>query len=292
MVLVALLAMSIKTVGPTEYGVMFNRITGNVYDKSPYDPGMHFITPVMGFYYFNAFNRTLELANTRRADAPAIECRTGPEQNEPDSGGQPVTISMSFVYKIKKEHIHKIYQSFALNYEKRLLMFARQAVSDVVQRFDPRLFWLDREKAARELTREVQGEIRREGFVEVNSIQLLRAAFSPKYEGTIVGIQLATQSRTTSQYRQQVVRVLKEIDILTAKTNATITKINADAIAKAKVMTNRAKTDGFSIVQDAKASGYKQFYDKLGWRQEDILKYIQIQSIQSHDAGGLMVGME
>eukprot|EP00954_Amorphochlora_amoebiformis_P008471 657818-Amorphochlora_amoeboformis.AAC.1 len=87
-----------------------------------------------------------------------------------------------------------------------------------------------------------------------------------------LGIQLATQSKTTSQYRQQVkcyimpftlhnslhdpspagldttvihnntvtsihlqvVRVLKEIDILGAETNATVTRIIADVNAKAR----------------------------------------------------------
>jgi len=291
MATICLLYTSISTVGPTEYGILFNRLTGSVYSAHPRGAGIYFISPVLGFHYFPAYNRTLELSNKRWADGPSIECRTGPDENDPDSGGQPVTLHLSFVYRIRKEDISKIYQSFAMYYEQRLVMFARQAAGDIVQRFEPTLFWQNRKLATDQLLKELKHELKREGFVQVHSIQLLGAAFNRKYEATIIGIQLATQARTTSQYRQQVVRVLKEIDILEAETIAKVTKIYADADAFAEVLTNNVTNDGFSIVQDAKANGYHLFYQKLGWRQADILKYMQIQSIHTHDSDGLMVGI-
>jgi len=202
-----------------------------------------------------------------------------------------MSIHLSFVYRIRSQDIDKIYQSFALHYEQRLVMFARQAVSDVVQQFDPTIFWLNREKAALRIEDAVRREIKREGFVQVHSIQLLRAAFSPKYEQTIIGIQLATQSKTTSQYRQQVVRVLKEIDILGAETNATVTRIIADVNAKARILTNNASMEGFTNVQESKAQGYRMFYNKLGWRQSQLLKYMQIKTVQTHDPQQLLLGI-
>mmetsp|Transcript_16225 Transcript_16225/g.31712 ORF Transcript_16225/g.31712 Transcript_16225/m.31712 type:complete len:312 (+) Transcript_16225:66-1001(+) len=292
MVLLVFSMSSISTVGPTEYGVLFNRVTGSVYHNYPKGPGLYFITPILGFYHFPAYNRTLELSAKSYADGPPIECRTGPDENDPDSGGQPVTLHLSFVYRIRKQDISKIYQSFALVYEQRLVMFARQSVSDIVQHFDPTLFWQNREKATAEMEKALKHDLWKDGFVEVHSLQLLRAEFNPKYEATIIGIQLATQSRTTSQYRQQVVRVLKEIDIIAAQSNATVTKIGADAEAKAKVLTNNATMLGFTLTQEAKALGYRMFYEKLGWRQPEVLKYIQIQSIAQHKGDHLTVGIK
>eukprot|EP00470_Lotharella_oceanica_P000229 CAMPEP_0170171732 /NCGR_PEP_ID=MMETSP0040_2-20121228/4891_1 /TAXON_ID=641309 /ORGANISM="Lotharella oceanica, Strain CCMP622" /LENGTH=288 /DNA_ID=CAMNT_0010411949 /DNA_START=141 /DNA_END=1010 /DNA_ORIENTATION=- len=283
---------SISTVGPTEYGVLFNRVTGSVYHNYPKGPGLYFITPILGFYHFPAYNRTLELSSRSYAEGPPIECRTGPDENDPDSGGQPVSLHVSFVFRIRKKDISKIYQSFALVYEQRLVMFARQSISDIVQHFDPTLFWQDREKATSEMEKALKHDLWKDGFVEVHSLQLLRVEFNPKYEATIIGIQLATQSRTTSQYRQQVVRVLKEIDILAAQSNATVTKIGADAEAKARILTNNATMLGFTLTQEAKALGYRMFYDKLGWRQPEVLKYIQIQSIAQHKADHLTVGIK
>mmetsp|Transcript_4125 Transcript_4125/g.6070 ORF Transcript_4125/g.6070 Transcript_4125/m.6070 type:complete len:311 (+) Transcript_4125:2271-3203(+) len=292
MFLAAFLSSSIGTVNPTEYGILFNRVTGSVYDKYPKGPGLYFITPFLGFYYFPAYNRTLELSSARKAHGPPVDCRTGPDENDPDSGGQPVTLHISFVYRIRKEDIHKVYQSFALHYEQRLLMFARQAISDITQHFDPQLFWQDRSRVSIELTNALRREILKDGFVHVHSLQLLRAEFSPKYEATIIGIQLATQSRTTSQYRQQVVRVLKEIDILSAESTATITKIGADAEATATILMNNATMEGFTQVQDAKATGYRMFYSKLGWTQAQILKYIQMKTIGHHDPHKSMFGIQ
>jgi hypothetical protein len=93
-------------------------------------------------------------------------------------------------------------------------------------------------------------------YVSVEGFQLLRVDFSSKFEDTIVSIQLATQQRTSSEYRQRVVTTLKDIDILESQTEAQITVINSEAARAARLIVNEGMCcslshASFSIVVDA-----------------------------------------
>lgn len=52
----------------------------------------------------------------------------------------------------------------------------------------------------------------------------------------------------------QVTVVLKDIDVLMSQTNAELAYINANAAAQAFLLKNEATADGFTLLQQAKAT--------------------------------------
>merc|ERR1711988_1006064 len=201
---VILLALSFDVVKPTEFGLLQNGWTGWVYTDEVYPAGRHFVWLKNFFITFPAYRVNAEFSTAANANAPPVPGRTGRDANDPDSGGQPVTLSFAFQYQFEKDDVGKVYREFGEMYEARYLLFARMAVSDVAQNFTPEKFWTSREKVAEEMFSTMKDLLRKNGMTTVTGFQLLQVDFPTKYEDMITGIQLQVQYKLTSEYQQKV----------------------------------------------------------------------------------------
>jgi hypothetical protein len=82
-------------VQPTEFGLRRNGITGQVDLNTVYEGGRHFLGWGSEFIVFPRRYQTI---------APVVQARTGPGEND-NSGGQPVTLEVSFQYQLVKEKV-------------------------------------------------------------------------------------------------------------------------------------------------------------------------------------------
>lgn len=83
--------------------------------RIPLAGGRHFIWLR---HYFLAFPRNL--CNLDFADGGfrnAIPARTGPDPDDKESGGQPVTLSVAFQYRLMKRAVPRVYQTFGMAWE-------------------------------------------------------------------------------------------------------------------------------------------------------------------------------
>merc|ERR1719409_2680634 len=120
--------------------------------------------------------------------------------------------------------------------------------------------------------------LRDAGHCTVTGFQLLQVDFPTKYEDMITDIQLQVQYKLTSEYQQKVTNVLKNIDVLSAVTNAKILAIQAEAAATSSVLVNQAKVDGFKMQQEAKAAAYKTMQTDLALTNLEMLEYVKIKA--------------
>merc|ERR1711939_269267 len=262
-----LFACSFDVVKPTQYGILQNGWSGTVYMNDVYSPGRYFVWLRNFFITFPAYAVNVEFSVSSHANAPPVPARTGKDLNDPDSGGQPVTLSFSFQYQFNKDDVGKVYKEFGDQYEARYLLFARMAVSDVAQKYT-------RDKFAT-----LQAMLKKNGRCEVTQFQLLQVDFPVKYEKMITDIQLRVQYKLTSEYQQKVTNVLKDIDVLTAETEASIASINAGAAAKSALLVNEAKTNGFYVQQSAKAESYAELKTMLSLTSQEVLDYVKVRSL-------------
>jgi regulator of protease activity HflC (stomatin/prohibitin superfamily) len=281
---IILLAFSFDVVKPTEWGIIQNGWTGTVYTNQVWPPGRHFVWLKNFFITFPAYRVNIEFSTAANANAPPVPGRTGRDANDPDSGGQPVTLSFAFQYKFLKDDVGKVYKEFGEQYEARYLLFARMAVSDVAQKYTPEKFWTSRDEVAKEMMDTMKKLLRKNGHCEVTGFQLLQVDFPTKYEDMITDIQLQVQYKLTSEYQQKVTNVLKNIDVMRAKTNAEITEIMATANAKAAVLVNNATAEGAKMQQDAKAKAYKKLQTDLELTNEEMLEYVKIRALTSRNS--------
>jgi len=280
---IILLALSFDVVKPTEYGLLQNGWTGWVDTDSMYDPGRHFVWLRNFFITFPAYRVSVEFSSGHNASAPPVPARTGRDMNDPDSGGQPVTLSFSFQYQFDKDDVGGVYKEFGEQYEARYLLFARMAVSDVAQKYTPDKFWNDRAAVADDMFSTLKHTLRKNGRCAVTNFQLLQVDFPNKYEDMITDIQLQVQYKLTSEYQQQVTAVVKNIDVLTAETEASIASINAAAAATTNLIVNEARTEGFYAQQAAKAEAYAEVQSALGLSNKEVLDFVKIRAITNTD---------
>ena len=154
-----LFLVSWDSLGPTELGLVENGFTGWVHVDNPYTGGRYILGPGQSFLRFPANQVGVVFSDNKTADAGPVECRTGRDLSDPDSGGQPVRVSVAFYYRIKAEDVGNVYGKFAMGYHSFFGRFAQQAVSDVVQHFHPTQFWLERERIQQEMEARVNKDI-------------------------------------------------------------------------------------------------------------------------------------
>merc|ERR1712031_84824 len=169
--------MSFDVVKPTEFGIVQNGWTGMVYGNTVYGPGRHFVWLRNFFITFPATQVSLEFSRADSAGAQPVPARTGRDMSDPDSGGQPVTLSFSFQYQFQKDDITHVYREFGEQYEPRFILFARMAISDVAQKYTPNKFWTERPKIAQDMYRTLRQSLRYNGHCDVTGFQLLQVDF-------------------------------------------------------------------------------------------------------------------
>lgn len=242
------------------------------------------------FIVFPANRVNLEFSAAHNNSAPPVPARTGRDLHDPDSGGQPVTLSFSFQYQFQKNKVGTVYREFGEQYESRFLLFARMAISDVAQKYTPNKFWTQRSEIAKDMFDTLKASLATNGHVDVVDFQLLQVDFPDKYEKMITDIQLQVQYKLTSEYQQQVTNVIKDIDVLTAQTAAQVAGIAAGAAATSDLLINEARTTGFYAQQEAKADAYANLQTKLGLTNKEVLDYVKIRSLTEGRKGDTVVG--
>jgi hypothetical protein len=136
-ILIFLLNASTKFLNPLEIGLLSNDITSFVGTDTTYGPGLHLIGPGRSFVIFPSTQISMVFTDTPAkgavADAGPILTRTGEDHDEPDSGGQSITISLSLQYRLPVDkQLGKIYKQFGSAYHERFILITRNTISNVI----------------------------------------------------------------------------------------------------------------------------------------------------------------
>ena len=200
-VLIIILPMSFDVIEPTQYALLKNSFTGVVDLSTVYGMGRHFVGPAQYFIKFPSNYVTLAYGNSTACETcdhvwNEIRARSGAAETGESSGGQPVTLSISFQYKLKRDKITALYQTFGEAYEESFLRFAQQEVTSISQQFTPSQFWIDRRVVERAFLTAVNGSLLAQGIkvADVPTLQLRGVSFQSTYEQVINGSTHTTHS--------------------------------------------------------------------------------------------------
>jgi len=284
------LSMIITSVSPLEYGIKKNMISGVVYNEHV-QGGLHGVMPWQSYITFPATRVTLEWSNSYLTrDKPQVMTRTGADPNDPDSGGQPLSVSCAVQIRLISTQLRNIYLSFG-SYDaakQRYLLLAGNVVSNTAQDFTPQDFWQNRQEIASRMLRKIN-ETLVKNSAEAVAFQIMKVDFAPTFEQSITGVQVAEQQKVVNEYSQQVQQVEQQINVLFSHNNAQIATIHANAVRKAKEMVGNATKQAFIVKQDAKADMYKKLQDELEFSPTQMAEYIKIRSLVSLSQSGKVV---
>jgi len=254
---------------PTEFGLKKSSISGVVDLDNVYGSGRKFIGWGNEFILFPSRLNTLHII---------VNARTGPGEDD-NSGGQPVTLDVSFQYRFDKETVPDVYRSFGLNWETSYQRFAAQAVTNAAQQFTPFAFWQVRASVEAAMKAAVATTLAADGLAVVVNLQLVAVSFQSSYEKTITNIQLQEQLRVTRQFQLEVTAVEQEIAVLQSQTDAKVQTITAEGARASAVIHNVASNEALVREQSAKADMYKQIRSHLNWTQPQFLEYVRYKAL-------------
>jgi len=274
-----------------------NGLTGYVALGRVFTPGLYFLPLRQTFILFPSTLVTIEFSERginsttsdlgfARPDGPPIETRTGKDAGDPDSGGQPVTLSLSFQIRIPVDHVGRVYNSFSTEWRARYVLLARNVVNTVATRYTSTEFWTERRKISDDLGSSLNETLAAQGCAVEGAVQLLRVDFQDKYEDLITETQLQSQKKITNEYQMQVTKLLKELDVRSAGVDAESQAIRAIAEAEAASMINQAMADGFGVEQAAKAEAFARAKEKLNLSNDEVLQYVKLNAMRHRGSKG------
>ncbi|KAF4677207.1 choline dehydrogenase 7 [Perkinsus chesapeaki] len=276
------------TLEVNEVGILRNMITGSVPEEGGvYRGGRHVVWPFQTFVKFPATYTTIAFTGPL-----AVNTRTGADKSDPDSGGQPITISCSLQFQFDPEYLHDVYVSFgglgpALV---RYRLLARNAVSNTAQRFVPQDFWQDRKRISDTMESVLNNTFISQGAgSKIRFFQILRTDFVTSYEDTITAIQVAEQQKVINEYAQEVAGVRQSIEVMLAQNQARIANITATGEAKARVIIAEAMQEAFRMKQATKAAAYQHLSEQLRLAPSEFSKYLELKSATGTRRGGSVV---
>lgn len=280
---------------PNEYGMLQNTISGTVATTPVYQGGLHYVGPFQRFLIYPSTQQTIEFSRGDDAQAPPVITRTGADPSDPDSGGQPISLSCAFQYEFDGPAIGKIYKEYGGLTQARLRyqLLTGNMISNTAQQFTPQDFWTDREKVSRRMKEAVNATLVKFGHARVTFFELLRIDFAGSFENSITSVQVAEQQKVVNEYHQRVREIEQSIAVMQAETTAKKTSINATAHATAAERIAKARKDAFHLKQTAKAEAYSELQSRLGLGEEQLLSYLKIKALQSQNTGSkVVVGMD
>jgi regulator of protease activity HflC (stomatin/prohibitin superfamily) len=288
-VLFFVISSCIKKVGPLEYGLVKSSFSGYV-SPQPFHGGLHVMMPWLTFLTFPATRITLEWSYGLNADGPPIRTRTGKDKNDPDSGGQPISISCAIQYELRPDLLHSIYMNLGTywNAKQRFILLAGNMVSNTAQDFVPQDFWTERALISNKMLQKIDKVLMPQGAKAV-SFEIMKIDFAQKFEDSITSVQVATQQKVVNEYSQQVQQVLQQINVLWSENGAQIALINGEAQKTATELVGNATKNAFILKQKAKANGYRELQQALGFTPPMMAEYIKIQSLIKQSATGKVV---
>jgi len=233
---------------------------------------------------------TLEWSNSIEADRPPVSTRTGADPDDPDSGGQPISISCAVQFKLKPDQLKQIFLSFG-SYEaakQRYILLAGNQVSNTAQEFTPQDFWQQRKTIAKRMRYKINEVLVANG-ADAEAYQIMKVDFAFTFENSITGVQVAEQQKVVNEYSQQVQTVEQQIAVLNSHNLATIATINANAVRKAKEMVGNATKHAFIVKQEAKSDVYAKLQQELELNPAQMAEYIKIRSLLTHSSTGKVV---
>lgn len=138
----------------------------------------------------------------------------------------------------------------------------------------------------------VQEDLKVEGGIKVNQLQILEIDFPQQYEDMITQIQLQVQARTTKEYSQRVIATLRNLDVMMQENQGKVAVIAANAEARSTMISNEAKAKGQVMLHAAKANATKLVATELGLTSAEVVQYIKMKTITNHPGKGTTISTE
>lgn len=294
--LCVLLPCSISILEWHQLGLDFNSITGSLDAVTVYEGGRHLIGLGHKFIVFPATTVTVMFTdltgnsclNQVGAMEGLLRCE-GPLQLM-SQDGQPIVVEGSFVYKLQKDNIGKLYNSYSTGFYQAIGKIAEQQIKDVCSRHSNVDFFQEREM----IIDEVQGELSptlSDTYVDLQAFNLWSVDFSDMVNSALINKLVMAQLRATTQLQQTSKKVAADTSVILAQSVADSNVIKAQAFATGQLTQGIAETDAFGQVMRKSGEILLELSQQLGWDGGTALQFERYSTIEGKENSVRLIGV-
>lgn len=175
------IAYSFGSVEPTEYGILYNKVTKRIDEKNVQEGGLQFIGPFNSLINFPRTHKVIEFSDYKEAQSKALSTRT--------KEGLELKLHVSFQYKLVKEKLPSLYALVGTDYE---ALYARIAADVILQKagdYPAPMYWKNRTLIGHEFEVALNEKLY-VAYANCTGLMLLKIDLPDTYESAIEDTQV------------------------------------------------------------------------------------------------------
>jgi hypothetical protein len=273
---IVLFSVSFASLQATEVGLDYNHNTKHV-DSKLYQNGLYMLGLGHSFIKFPTTLQTMDFEGSSQ-----VTCFT--------SDGLPVTLSLSFQYKLVPSSVHDLYMTFGLDYETVYKNYALHQIAEGSTMFTAYQFFNEPSAIGSYLLKNIQ-ESFTTLYATVEYLQLKSVGLPAVFEDAIQDTIVAEQQIQKAGYQLDTATVLASTMVQNATYAANITLINAAAEATNYLQTQQANALATANLIGIEAISYAAVMSDLQFESADqLLDYIWLEALSEQDHAELFIG--
>jgi len=272
-----LCCLSFDTLEYQEIGLNYSWISETVEDRT-YGAGRYYIGIGNSFIKFPRVVNNMyfgdELTPGIVINGPALQSRT--------QDGLTVRIEVSFQYKLKKEGLFELYQTFGPDYQLILLRMAIEQLTTATTKHNAHDFFIDRTGLSKEMHHLLDEHFQKHGYAEVPFFQLRTVKLPQDFEDSIQDTQVKEQEIKVAKAQQDQNRINYETSLIQAGQNVKVLYHQAAAKSASIYAQNNAYCRQYRLMQTMQANALGEVAKNVSWSPQELLEYIRIRAVREH----------
>jgi regulator of protease activity HflC (stomatin/prohibitin superfamily) len=301
---IVLIAVSFSTLEPNEVGLDVNANTMYL-DKGSSPTLFHALfsprnaqkNPTFFFFFFFFFQTETLWKNGRHFLGLGhyfIVFPTEVRETEVDVvarsiDGASVSMKCSFQWQIEPDVVKVVglYTLFEEKYAAAFDKIANDEIRNVAAQYTAFDFFFKRTEITLAMSTALDTTLSLVG-ITVSGFQLLNFDVPPAFSATVQLTEETKQRKTRAESNQQKANITAQAKIETAKEDATVLRVQAEATAVAFVQEKSAQRDSVAIRLTAERESYKNMKQNLTLTTADLLTIIWLTAVQASPAPQLL----
>jgi len=272
---VILLGTSFSTLSPLEAGLMVNAVSPSIQGTRVYTAGRYCLGFMYKFIRYPTTLRTIEWSNDADADGPPMIAQT--------SGGQTVTLEISFQYRLIVSELLNLYSNYAMTYHTAFVTVAQTEIRTLITKYDSTdYFFSQRESIALAMHAALNTRLR-DYYAVVEFFQLRNIDIRASTEQQILSKLTKAQEVKTALALQDGVSIRAVTQVIQSNYSNQALVAVAKAKTEAAYVTNKAYADSIVVGINASATAYRVLKEKLNFTNANLIRYLYLEAIQTLD---------
>lgn len=268
---VILFAVSFDTLNPHQVGIKYNNNLKTIDKDRVYNNGRYFLGLGLSFIEFPV---SAELIEFRGSGALRMWTKEG----------QLVVVDLSLMYRLQRQHVHKIYFMFLTDYHSRLEQIAIRVSKKVSIQYTAEDFFQRRNLVGAHIRSELRRRLS-DFYVTLELFNLRKIDIPTKFENKVIEKQITEQIKQTRIFERITATKRANITILQEVANATVGLKIAKAEAQRRKEVEKAKADAIRDLSYQESVSYSLVQRDLGISGESILQFRYSQLMEKLQEG-------